>query len=188
MFPQALLPGSTAVSGWNGKPPLPPIHSSPGLTVLFRFFRLSDHKPVLCGSTTLTRCMMTAAFPRGPRRFSSVLVLLLLCSSIVPMCAGSAPGNPSTVITPGIGLNTTNLSLTRVEDIPEFTVTPTPLDLFYAELDAETLPGPRYMGFGPSVIGISIDPRLLAACFAVALIALVIWFVSFRNRVDEKKD
>ena len=92
------------------------------------------------------------------------------------------------MITPGIGLNTNNLSLTRGEDIPEFTVTPTPLDLFHAELDVETLPGPRYMGFGPSVIGISIDPRLLAVCFAVALIALVIWFVSFRNRVDEKKD
>jgi hypothetical protein len=91
------------------------------------------------------------------------------------------------IITPGIHPNTTNLSLTNVEDIPEFTVTPTPLDLFHAELEAETLPGPRYMGFGPSVIGISIDPRLLAVCFAIALIALVIWFVSFRNRVNENE-
>jgi len=92
------------------------------------------------------------------------------------------------MITPGIDPNTTNLSLASVEDIPEFTVTPTPVDLFHARLDAETLPGPRYMGFGPSVIGISIDPRLLAAGFAVALITLVIWFVSFRNRDDEKED
>jgi len=92
------------------------------------------------------------------------------------------------MITPGIALNTTNMSLANVEDIPKFTVTPTPLDLFHADLDAETLPGPRYMGFGPSVIKISIDPRLLAVGFAVALIALVIWFVSFRNRSDEKED
>lgn len=92
------------------------------------------------------------------------------------------------MITPGIDPNTTNLSLMQGEDIPEFSVTPTPLDLFHAELDAETLPGPRYMAFGPSVIGISIDPRILAVGFAVALIALVIWFVSFRKRINENEE
>lgn len=131
---------------------------------------------------------MTAALRKSPRRFSSVLVLLFLCSSVIPASAGLAPKNPSMMITPGIDPNTTNLSLTRMEDLPEFTVTPTPLNLFHAELDAETLPGPRYMGFGPSIIGISIDPRLLAVCFAVVLIVLVIWFVSFRNKTDEKAD
>lgn len=132
--------------------------------------------------------MLTAAFHRSIRRFSSVLVLIIACSSVIPASAGLAPGNPSMIITPGIDPNTTNLSLTSGVDIPEFTVTPTPIDLIHAKLDAETLPGPRYMGFGPSVIGISIDPRLLAVCLAVALIALVIWFVSFRNRGDEKED
>lgn len=132
--------------------------------------------------------MMTAAFQWSTQRLSLVLVLLLLCSSIIPAYAEPAPGNPSMMVSSGIDPNTTNLSLANVEGIPEFTVTPTPLNLFHAELDAETLPGPRYMGFGPSVIGISIDPRLLAVCFAVVLIALVIWFVSFRNRGDEKED
>jgi hypothetical protein len=92
------------------------------------------------------------------------------------------------MITQGIDPNSTNLSFSGSLDVSELTVTPTPIDLFHAELDAETLPGPRYMAFGPSVIGISIDPRLLATCFAIALIILVIWFVSFRNRSEEKKD
>ena len=131
---------------------------------------------------------MTAVFRRGTWRFYSILVFLLLFFSVIPVSAAPASGYPHMTITPGIGPNTTNLSLANVEDLPEMTVTPTPIALFHAELDAETLPGPRYMAFGPSVIGISIDPRLLALCFAVALITLVIWFVSIRNRDGEKED
>ncbi|PKG33678.1 MAG: hypothetical protein CW742_01755 [Methanoregula sp.] len=115
-------------------------------------------------------------------------MFLLLFFSVIPVSAAPASGYPNMMITPGIDPNTTNLSLANVENLPEITVTPTPIDIFHAELDAETLPGPRYMAFGPSVIGISIDPRLLAVCFAVALITLVIWFVSIRNRDGEKED
>lgn len=131
---------------------------------------------------------MTNAIRKAPRRFVPVLVLLFLCSVMIPAGAGQATEYPPMWITPGIDLNSTNLSLTGSTDISEFAVTPTPINLFHAELDAETLPGPRYMAFGPSVIEISIDPRLLATCFAIVLIILVIWFVSFRNQGEENKD
>lgn len=131
---------------------------------------------------------MTNAIRKAPQRFSPVLVLLLLCSVVIPAGAGPTPDYPSMMITQGIDPNSTNLSFNGSMGISEFTVTPTPIDLFHAELKAETLPGPRYMAFGPSVIGISIDPRVLAACFAIALIILVIWFVSFRNGREEKED
>jgi len=122
------------------------------------------------------------------RKYHTTVILLLLCSFVVPACAIPAPNDSSMMVTQGVSTNITNLSFTRQGEITEFTVTPTPIDLFRAELDEETLPGPRYMAFGPSVIGISIDPRLLAVCFAIALIALVIWFVSIRNRDDKKEN
>ncbi|MDD5143037.1 hypothetical protein [Methanoregula sp.] len=107
---------------------------------------------------------------------------------MIPGYAGPEPGNPPVLVRQGIDTNFTNQSFDGGAEVARFTVTPTPIDLFRAELDVETLPGPRYMAFGPSVIGISVDPRFLAVCFAVVLIALVIWFVSFRNRDDEREE
>lgn len=132
--------------------------------------------------------MTTAVIRKAPLRLSSALVLIFLCSVVVPTYAGPIPDNQSIMITQRFDLNVTNLSSIREDNVPVFTVTPTPIDLFRAELDQETLPGPRYMAFGPSAIGISIDPRVLAVCFAVALIVLVIWFVSFRNRNNEREE
>ena len=124
------------------------------------------------------------------RRF---FLVLLICSVSIIAVAVADTGDVSMRITPGPNLNVTNLSLTDAELSGAPAVTPTPITVFQAEVTAETLPGPRYMGFGPSVIGLSIDPRLLVVCFAVVLIGLVIWFVCIRKRKgdnpdDEKKE
>ena len=42
-----------------------------------------------------------------------------------------------------------------------------PVTLFRAELNETSLPGPRYMAFGPSVISLSIDPLLLVILITV---------------------
>ena len=130
--------------------------------------------------------MTTTVIMRSALRFSFVLVLILLSLVVIPTSASPVPGN--NMITQGIAPDITNLSSVREGGAGEFTVTPTPIDLLRVELDQETLPGPRYMAFGPSAIGISIDPRVLAVCFAVTLIVLVIWFVSFRNRNTDRED
>ncbi|MDD4137732.1 MAG: hypothetical protein PHT99_07580 [Methanoregula sp.] len=116
------------------------------------------------------------------------MLLLLICSVSIIAVAAADPGNISMLITPGPNLNVTNYSLTDPGISRTSAVTPTPVTVFQAEVTAETLPGPRYMGFGPSVIGLSVDPRLLALCFAVVLVSLVIWFVSIRKRTGNEPD
>lgn len=116
------------------------------------------------------------------------VLILLVCSAGVVAIAAAEPGNVSMMRAPGPDLNVTNHSFTGAEMTRDFAVTPTPITVFKAELTAETLPGPRYMGFGPSVIGLSIDPRLLAVCFAVVLAGLVIWFVTLRKRNGDEPD
>jgi len=58
--------------------------------------------------------------------------------------------------------------------------------IFRAELNQSVLPGPRYMAFGPSVIGISVNLRLLAVVFAgvFARLAARVILVMRRNRGD----
>jgi hypothetical protein len=116
------------------------------------------------------------------------LVLLLACSFVVTAVTAAGPDNVTRIKTPGPDLNVTNHSFTDAEMTRNYAVTPTPITIFRAELTAETLPGPRYMAFGPSVIGLSIDPRLLAMCFAVVLVGLVIWFVVLRKRGGDETE
>ncbi len=116
------------------------------------------------------------------------LILLLVVTGFVftPAAAGPERGEPC-VPEPGMGdACITNLTFNGSRTLPEYEAGPTPVELFHTELDQAALPGPRYMAFGPSVIALSIDPRLLATCFAIALIALVIWFVSFRDHNGEQ--
>jgi len=116
------------------------------------------------------------------------VLILLVCTDGVAAIAAAEPGNASTMRAPGPDFNITNHSVTGLEMTGTSAVTPTPITVFRAELTADTLPGPRYMGFGPSVIGLSIDPRLLAVCFAVILVGLVIRFVSLRKRNGDEPD
>ncbi|MGA2122324.1 MAG: hypothetical protein ABSG49_09835 [Methanoregula sp.] len=118
-------------------------------------------------------------------------IFLLLVGSITVTEVIAAGSDPLMVMkTPGPDLNVTNHSFTDAEMMEDFAVTPTPITIFRAEVTAETLPGPRYMAFGPSIIGFSIDPRLLVMCFAVVIVSLVVWFVVLRkcSRKETKKE
>jgi hypothetical protein len=59
---------------------------------------------------------------------------------------------------------------------------PTPVTVCLAELNQSELPGPRYMAFGPGVIGFSIDPRLLAIIFAAVFASVTVWSVVLQNK------
>jgi len=113
------------------------------------------------------------------------LFLLLVCSAAVTVVAAAGPGNVSMTIAQGPDLNVTNHSFTDTEILKNYAATPTPITIIKAELTAETLSGPRYMAFGPSSIGISIDPRLLAVCFAIVLVCIVAWFIVMRKRGED---
>jgi hypothetical protein len=49
--------------------------------------------------------------------------------------------------------------------------------LFKAEVRDTVLPGPRYMAFGPSAIGISMDPVILSALIVLGVIGIAAWYI-----------
>lgn len=111
----------------------------------------------------------------------AVLFLLLFCG-LVTVVAAAGPGNISMAIVPEPDINVTNYSFADTVLTDGIAMTPTPVTFFKAELPVETLPGPRYMAFGPSTIGLSVDPRLLAAGFALVIAGIVAGFVVLRRR------
>ena len=50
--------------------------------------------------------------------------------------------------------------------------TPEPITVFRVGVSETTLPGPRYMAFGPSVIGISVSPDILGGVIVLLSFAL----------------
>ncbi len=59
-------------------------------------------------------------------------------------------------------INQSEINETALE---KYEKTPEPVTIFKAEVSETSLPGPRYMAFGPSFIGISVDPVGLSALF-----------------------
>jgi hypothetical protein len=121
-------------------------------------------------------------------RSAAVLVIASLAVTGVLAIVSAQDGRGGAgVFTPLPDLNRTNRS-PDLENIPsDYRPGPTPVTLFRAEMSQSVLPGPRYMAFGPSIIEVSIDPRLLAVVFAGAfagLSALVI-LVMRRSRGND---
>jgi hypothetical protein len=68
-----------------------------------------------------------------------------------------------------------------------FSKEPEPVTVFKAEVRDTALPGPRYMAFGPSVIGISISPVIISALVVLLFLGIAAWCI--RNGIgrDENK-
>lgn len=114
----------------------------------------------------------------------SILLFLLLAGSLMVLTV-AARENVSMQITPGPNLNVSNYSISTDGQPANFIAGPTPITIFRVELNQSTLPGPRDMGFGPSVIDLSIAPQLFAVIFIIILIGLVAWV--FLKRKSEKR-
>jgi len=83
-------------------------------------------------------------------------------------------------------LNKDNSSLWNTTSHPvEYHKTLQPITLFRFELNDTHLPGPRYMAFGPSVIGLSIDPLLLAILITGMTLSIGVWYMIRFKRYDE---
>jgi hypothetical protein len=114
------------------------------------------------------------------------LIILLAGLSGVPAAGAAGQDLINRTITPE--LNVSNYSFNGTGIPGEFAAGPTPVTIFRAEINESTLPGPRYMAFGPSVIGLFIDPGMLAVIFAIVLVCLVTWFVILRKRKTDSGD
>jgi hypothetical protein len=125
---------------------------------------------------------------RGRSAREIFLVILLAGLVVAPAVTAVGQDNMSMLITPGPDYNTSNHSFTDGERIREYAADPTPVTIFRAELNESTLPGPRYMAFGPSTIGLSIDPRMLAMIAAVIFAGLAIGFIVVRRLAARDDD
>jgi hypothetical protein len=123
--------------------------------------------------------------PRQGRAHHSgrvALFLMLACSIAIATVNPAVPDNATMIQTPGTNFNVTWHPFAGAEMVRDYAVSPTPVTIFRAELNETTLPGPRYMAFGPSIIGLAIDPRLLTVLFAAVFAGFIAWSVSFRKR------
>jgi len=114
--------------------------------------------------------MQHRAFGRGIR----ILGFLVIIAVIVP--AFSALGieqdhriQPATLTTEIYEMNQSEINETALVKYKE---TSEPITVFEVGVSETSLPGPRYMAFGPSVIGISMSPDVFGAAFVLLSFAL----------------
>ena len=65
---------------------------------------------------------------------------------------------------------------------------PAPITIYRFELDQTSLPGPRYMAYGPGMIALAIDPRIVAVLIVIGTIIAGAWYLLPRNGEDEKEE
>jgi hypothetical protein len=65
---------------------------------------------------------------------------------------------------------------------------PAPVTIYRFELNQTSLPGPRYMAYGPSTIGLAFDPLIIALLIAISAIITGVWYLYPRDGKDEKDD
>lgn len=121
---------------------------------------------------------------RAPGIRTAVVVILLgitVMISAIPAAAGDADsGYHASITVPEISaINQSAINETAAE---EFQKTPEPVTIFKAEVSETALPGPRYMAFGPSVIGISISPVILSALIVLVFIGIAAWCIRTCSR------
>ena len=63
-----------------------------------------------------------------------------------------------------------------------------PVTIYRFELNQISLPGPRYMAYGPSMIALAIDPRIIAIIIAIGAIITGVWYLYPRNGKDENEE
>lgn len=114
--------------------------------------------------------MQHRAFGRDIR----ILGLLFVIAVIVPAFSAAGveqdPRNqPATLTMEIYEINQSEINETA---LVEYKKNPEPITVFEVGVSGTALPGPRYMAFGPSVIGISIRPDVLGALFLLLSFAL----------------
>ena len=88
---------------------------------------------------------------------------------------------------PSLNYSLHNGTLPNASFQREHGAAPAPITIYRFELDQTSLPGPRYMAYGPSVFSLEVDPRLLAVVIAICVIFAGVWYLIPRNRDDEEE-
>ncbi len=116
--------------------------------------------------------------------------LIVIALAAVPAALAAGQGN-ATWMDKRLGVQDLNVSSHGLNESSlqaQYPPTPAPVKVFEVKAGGPTMPGPRYMAFGPEVIGMSADPRALAVLFAVVVVALAGWYVTRRQRDGGKEE
>ena len=115
-----------------------------------------------------------------------ILISLVLVSLLVPAAlAAEGYANHFGTLTPAPDLNDTGVSVTNMTVPPEYQSTLPPVSVFRVEVTASSLPGPRDMAYGPSVIGFSMDPISLAMIILIIAVIAAGLYIYSRKRNKE---
>jgi hypothetical protein len=120
-----------------------------------------------------------------------ILVLLFLATTAIPVPAiaagaGDNYGLRNIVMNPEPApLDLSELNATARE---KFHKEPEPVTLFSFGINKTALPGPRYMAFGPSVIGISISPVILSALIVLVFAGIAAWCIRISGKTRDRRD
>jgi hypothetical protein len=90
---------------------------------------------------------------------------------------GAEQGNQIRDGIPAQDIVLVNHSEINSSTLERFQKTPEPVTVILAEVSKTALPGPRYMAFGPSTIGISVSPVILSALVVLVFIGIGVWSI-----------
>ncbi len=93
-------------------------------------------------------------------------------------------GNPY----PSLNYTLHNGTLPNASFQRESETAPAPVTIYNFELGQTSLPGPRYMAYGPSTIALAIDLRIIAVLIAIGAIIIGVWYLYPRNGKDDKEE
>jgi len=118
------------------------------------------------------------------------LIAVTLAGLLIPAIGTALPDSRHTdTIVTSRDLNVTNASFPDLSAVPEHRVTPEPLHV-QVIVSETSLPAPKgEMGAGPRMIGVSIDPLLLAAGIILIMAAGIgmLYYVR-RNRAEKNQE
>ncbi|HUK92614.1 MAG TPA: hypothetical protein VLU98_01110 [Methanomicrobiales archaeon] len=133
-----------------------------------------------------------AAMKERCRRYAVAAFLSLALAGLaipsIALAAGPSPPSADEFLGRPINISGINGALPNGTLPARFTPVPTPITLVHLVLNQTSLPGERYMSFGPSVFDISIDPVLLTLLVGGIVVAAGARYVFRRDRRDDRDE
>jgi hypothetical protein len=111
---------------------------------------------------------------KGSVHYNRILAAVLVTTILIPGILAAGIDNDSRfhplVVNPVI--TPVNSSTINDTALAQYHRNPEPVGIFKAEVREPSLPGPRYMAFGPSIIGVSIDPVILSTLIVLGVLGI----------------
>ncbi|MHB8164480.1 MAG: hypothetical protein ACYDDV_09025 [Methanoregula sp.] len=128
---------------------------------------------------------------KGRRHRAAVLIALLVTVGILFIPAVPAADDRGQMMDenyPSLDYSLHNGALPNASMQEMYGANPTPVTIYHFELEDTSLPGPREMAYGPSLIALAMDPMLIAVLVAGCVIIAGAWYLLSRRKEDEEHE